>query len=86
MVLHFFVPVFLLCKMELVIVLTTYGIVRMKDGMMDVRCLAKPMQVFNKVQSCDFPTKSCRGSLRYLMLKTVDEEFFISVIRRAWGI
>lgn len=75
-VLNSFVPGFLTCKVELVIVLTTYSIVSMNNEMLYAKRLAKPIQVFHKMRVCYFSTKSCRGSLRYLMLKTINEKFF----------
>ena len=43
-----FVPVFLACRMKLVIILTTYGIVKVNNETMYVKCLAQLMQLFHK--------------------------------------
>ena len=48
MVLPPFVPVFLACRMKLVIILTTYGIVKVNNETMYVKCLAQLMQLFHK--------------------------------------
>lgn len=54
-VLSSFVPVFLTGKTELVIALTTYGLVRMNNEMMSAKRFAKPVQVFSLVISQQKP-------------------------------